>query len=84
VLQSPKLTSGDFRFVAAWVQGIEVQDTWDRYMSHRGAAPSGRRPHQGAATDVIEKEHDVSVAGGDVIDGRSLDAEPRRIRGGAR
>jgi len=37
VTSSTKLTSGDFRFVSAWVQGIDVQDAWDRYMSHRGS-----------------------------------------------
>lgn len=32
-----KLATGDFRFVAAWVQGIDVLSAWERYMSHRGS-----------------------------------------------
>ena len=31
-----KLTSADFRFLSAWVQGVDVHDAWDRYMRHRG------------------------------------------------
>ena len=31
-----KLTSGDFRFLSVWVQGVDVHDAWDRYMRHRG------------------------------------------------
>ena len=31
-----KLTPADFRFVSAWVQGIAVQDAWQRYQAHRG------------------------------------------------
>ena len=32
-----KLTSADFRFLNAWVQGVDVHNAWDRYMRHRGA-----------------------------------------------
>ena len=31
-----KLTCADFRFLNAWVQGVDVHDAWDRYMRHRG------------------------------------------------
>lgn len=34
---SAKLSSGDFRFLQSFVQGIDVRDAWDRYMQHRGA-----------------------------------------------
>lgn len=34
---SAKLSSGDFRFLQAFVQGIDVRDAWARYMLHRGA-----------------------------------------------
>ena len=30
------LALADFRFLSAWVQGIDVREAWDRYCSHRG------------------------------------------------
>ena len=34
---SPQLCGADFRFLQAFVQGIDVRDAWERYMPHRGS-----------------------------------------------
>lgn len=31
-----RLCNADFRFVSAWVQGLDVHEAWNRFMSHRG------------------------------------------------
>lgn len=36
-LDATKLSNADFRFLSAFVQGIDVRDAWARYMQHRGA-----------------------------------------------
>ena len=32
-----KLSNVDFRFISAWVQGVDVRQAWDLYQLHRGA-----------------------------------------------
>lgn len=34
---TPKLSNVDFRFISAWVQGVDVRKAWDMYQLHRGA-----------------------------------------------
>lgn len=33
---TPKLSNVDFRFISAWVQGIDVRGAWEMYQLHRG------------------------------------------------
>lgn len=35
--QVPHVAQGDFRFLSACVQGIEIREAWARYESHRGS-----------------------------------------------
>ncbi|MBI5270756.1 MAG: tyrosine-type recombinase/integrase [Burkholderiales bacterium] len=33
---TPKLSNSDFRFISAWVQGVDVRKAWEMYQLHRG------------------------------------------------
>ncbi|MBV8471613.1 MAG: tyrosine-type recombinase/integrase [Burkholderiaceae bacterium] len=39
---TPKLSNVDFRYLSAWIQGVEVREAWTRYQSHRGPADARR------------------------------------------
>lgn len=72
-----KLSSADFRFLLAFIQGVDVRDAWARYMPHRGAGDLRR------IRATVRLQLDVLAAAakrhGDRGTALLLQRDPRRI-----
>lgn len=73
-----KLSSGDFRFLSAWVQGIDVREAWGRYMLARGAGDLRRiRTTTRTLLDLLAA---VAKRHGDPVAASLLRRDPARIK----
>jgi site-specific recombinase XerC len=71
------LAPADFRFLSAWVQGVDVRDAWDRYCSHRG--PSDLRRIRTAVRSMLDQLAGIARRHGDPATAATLKRDPRRI-----
>ena len=75
-----KLTPSDFRFVSAWVQGVDVQDAWHRYQTHRGEGDLRRI--RSTARTILDELAAVAKRHGDAHASALLRRDPLSIRSG--
>lgn len=73
-----KLAASDFRFLSAWVQGVEVREAWSRYCPHRGAVDL-RRIRTTVRT-MLDQLSAVARRHGDGATAVLLRRDPGRIR----
>lgn len=73
-----KLASGDFRFLSAWIQGIDVHQAWDRYMPARGA--SDLRRIRATTRTLLDVLASVAKRHGDASVAALLRRDPARIK----
>lgn len=78
---TPKLTPADFRFVSAWVQGVDVYAAWDRYQAHRGEGDL-RRIRTTART-ILDHLAAVAKRHGDLFASVLLRRDPLSIKAGS-
>src|SRR5690242_14349652 len=71
------LGSSDFRFLRAWVQGVDVREAWHRYCPHRG--PSDLRRVRTAVRSMLDQLTGVARRHGDVLAAALLKRDPARI-----
>lgn len=75
---SAKLSSADFRFVSAWVQGVDVRDAWDRYQAHRGLGDLRRI--RTTVRGILDQLAAVAMRHGDAHAAAVLRRDPARIK----
>ena len=73
-----KLSSSDFRFVSAWVQGIDVQDAWERFQAHRGS--SDLRRIRSTVRTILDQLAAIAIRHGDPHAAALLRRDPARIK----
>ena len=75
---SLKLSSGDFRFLQSFIQGVDLKDAWARYMPHRGAGDLRRiRNTVRLQLDVLSS---TSKRHGDLASATLFKRDPLRIK----
>ena len=73
-----KLSSGDFRFLQSFIQGVDLKDAWARYMPHRGAGDLRRiRNTVRLQLDVLSA---TSKRHGDLATATLFKRDPLRIK----
>lgn len=72
-----KLAPSDFRFLSAWVQGVEVREAWSRYCAHRGSADLRRI--RTAVRTMLDQLAAVARRHGDGATAALLRRDPGRI-----
>ena len=73
-----KLSGADFRFVSAWVQGIEVQAAWERYQAHRGTGDLRRI--RSTVRGILDHLAALANRHGDAHAAAVLRRDPTRIK----
>ena len=73
-----KVSSADFRFVSAWVQGIEVQAAWERYQAHRGTGDLRRI--RTTVRGILDHLTALANRHGDAYAAAVLRRDPTRIK----
>ncbi|MDI4635851.1 tyrosine-type recombinase/integrase [Pelomonas sp. V22] len=75
---SPRLAAADFRFLTAWLQGIEIHEAWDRYMLARG--PADLRRIRSTTRTLLDVLVSVAKRHGDPQVAALLRRDPGRIK----
>jgi len=75
---SHKLGSAEFRFLSAWVQGVEVGDAWSRYMGHRGSGDLRRI--RGTVRTILDQLAAIARRHGDPATAALLRRDRARIK----
>ena len=75
--QGAKLSPADFRFVSAWVQGIDVMDAWQRFQTHRGTGDLRRI--RSTVRGILDQLQAIAVRHGDVQAAALLRRDSSRI-----
>lgn len=72
-----KLAPSDFRFLSAWVQGVDVREAWSRYCAHRGSVDLRRI--RTAVRTMLDQLAAVARRHGDEATAALLRRDPGRI-----
>ncbi len=73
-----KLSTWDFRFLSAWVQGIDVRDAWSRYMPQRGS--TDLRRIRSTTRELLDVLAGIARRRGDGPTAALLRRDPLRIK----
>jgi hypothetical protein len=76
--EGAKLSSADFRFVSAWVQGVDVQDAWQRFEAHRGLGDVRRI--RTTVRSILDQLSAIAIRHGDPQAAALLRRDPARIK----
>ena len=72
-----KLAPSDFRFLSAWMQGVDVREAWSRYCAHRGSVDLRRI--RTAVRTMLDQLAAVARRQGDAATAALLRRDPGRI-----
>jgi site-specific recombinase XerD len=81
VNEAPRVSTWDFRFLNAWVQGVEIKEAWDRYMGHRGS--NDLRHIRSTVRTMLDVLAAAAKRHGDVATATVLKRDPLRIKASA-
>ena len=81
VARAPKVSTWDFRFLSAFVQGIDVKEAWDRYMGHRGS--NDLRHIRSTVRTMLDVLAAAAKRHGDAATANLLRRDPLRIKASA-